>query len=108
MMAMAAVIATIEAIEEDGMLKNVREVESHLRRRLADLPQVVDVKGLGFLLGLEFKEQASAIHSALLERNIITGTSSDSKVLRLLPPLCLKAEEVDLFVAELVDIGSIA
>lgn len=108
MMAMAAVTATIEAIEEDGMLKNVREVESHLRRRLADLPQVVGVKGLGFLLGLEFKEKAAAIHSTLLERNIITGTSSDPKVLRLLPPLCLKAEEVDLFVAELGDIGSIA
>lgn len=108
MMAMAAVTATIEAIEEDGMLKNVREVESHLRRRLSDLPQVVGVKGLGFLLGLEFKEKAAAIHSTLLERNIITGTSSDPKVLRLLPPLCLNAEEVDLFVAELGDIGSIA
>lgn len=107
MMAMAAVTATIEAIEADSMLENVREVESHLRRRLAHLPQVVGVKGLGFLLGLEFKEKASAIHSALLERHIITGTSSDPKVLRLLPPLCLKAEEVDLFVAELDEIGSI-
>ena len=107
MMAMAAVTATIEAIEQDRMLENVREVESHLRRRLADLPQIVDVKGLGFLLGLEFKEKAAAIHNALLERHIITGTSSDPKVLRLLPPLCLKADEVDLFVAELGDIGSI-
>ena len=104
MMAMAAVTATIEAIEQDRMLENVREVESHLRRRLADLPGVVGVKGMGFLLGLEFKDKAASIHSALLERHIITGTSSDPKVLRLLPPLCLKAEEVDLFVDELDDV----
>lgn len=101
MMAMAAVTATLEAIEKDGMLENVRRVEIHLRRRLSEVPQVVSVRGLGFLLGLEFKEKAAAIHSALLDRHIITGTSSDPHVLRLLPPLCLQPNEVDLFVAEL-------
>jgi len=34
----------------------------------------------------------------LLEKKIITGTSSNPKVLRLLPPLCLQEPEVDLFV----------
>ena len=104
MMAMAAVTATIEAIEQDRMVENVRAVEAHLRRRLSEVPAVVSVKGLGFLLGLEFQDKASAIHSALLERHIITGTSSDPKVLRLLPPLCLKADEVDLFISELAEI----
>lgn len=98
MLAMAAVTATLEAIAEDGMLENVREVESHLRHRLAEIPQVVRVRGRGFLLGLEFKEKAAPVHQALLERRIITGTSSDPNVLRLLPPLCLKKEEIDLFV----------
>lgn len=98
MLAMAAVTATLEAIEEDGMLENVREVESYLRHRLAEIPQIVRVRGRGFLLGLEFKERAATVHQALLERRIITGTSSDPHVLRLLPPLCLKTEEIDLFV----------
>ena len=98
MLAMAAVLATLEAIEADGMLENVRKVESHLRERLAGIPQVAGVLGLGFLLGLQFKEKAAPVHKALLERRIITGTSSDANVLRLLPPLCLKHEEVDLFV----------
>jgi acetylornithine/N-succinyldiaminopimelate aminotransferase len=98
MLAMAATLATIEAIEADGMLENVKRIESYLRKRLVEIPQVVGVKGLGFLLGLEFKEKAAAIHQALLERRIITGTSSDANVLRLLPPLCLGKEEVDLLV----------
>src|SRR6184192_1309408 len=52
MMAMAAVTATLEAIESDGMLANVRSVESYLRERLKEVEQVVAVCGRGFLLGL--------------------------------------------------------
>lgn len=101
MIAMAAVTATLEAIENDGMLANVKAVEAYLRERLAEVPQVALVRGRGFLLGLEFHEQAAPVHKALLDRRIITGTSSDPKVLRLLPPLCLSNDEVDLFVEAL-------
>ncbi len=101
MLAMAAVTATLEAIESDGMLANVRAVEEYLRERLKEVEQVVNVRGRGFLLGLEFADKAKPIHEGLLENKIITGTSSDPKVLRLLPPLCLGREEVDLFVEAL-------
>src|SRR5690349_22578652 len=98
MIAMAAVTATLEAIEADSMLANVRAVENHLRERLREVEQVVKVRGGGFLLGLEFADKAKPIHEALLEKRIITGTSNDPNVLRLLPPLCLAQAEVDLFV----------
>jgi len=101
MIAMAATTATLEAIEKDSMLENVRDVESHLRERLKEVEQVVSIHGRGFLLGLEFVDNAKAIHAALLEQKIITGTSSDPKVLRLLPPLCLQRDQVDLFVEAL-------
>ena len=98
MMAMAAVTATLEAIENDGMLENVRRVEAYLRRRLREVRGVVAIHGLGFLLGIEFEENAAAVHKRLLDRKIITGTSSNPKVLRLLPPLCLTEAHVDEFV----------
>jgi acetylornithine/N-succinyldiaminopimelate aminotransferase len=101
MIAMAAVSATIEAIENDGMLENVRAVETYLRHRLKEVPSIVSVRGRGFLLGLEFHDNAAPIHKALLDRRIITGTSSDPKVLRLLPPLCLTNADIDLFVTKL-------
>ncbi len=101
MLAMAAVTATLEAIQNDRMLANVKSVETHLRERLREIEQVVNVRGLGFLLGIEFSDKAAPIHKALLERKIITGTSSDANVLRLLPPLCLSTDEVDLFVTKL-------
>lgn len=104
MVAMAAVTATLEAIENDGMLANVREVETYLRERLRKVEQVVNVHGSGFLLGLEFAAKAKVIHEALLEKKIITGTSSDPKVMRLLPPLCLQRDQVDLFVDALREV----
>jgi len=99
MLAMAAVTATLEAIENDGMLENVRRVEAYLRERVKEVDRIVGVRGLGFLLGIEFKEDAAVVHKALLDRKIITGTSSNPKVLRLLPPLCLEKREVDQFIA---------
>jgi acetylornithine aminotransferase/acetylornithine/N-succinyldiaminopimelate aminotransferase len=104
MLAMAALTATLEAIQNDEMLVNVKTVEAHLRERLREVEQIVAVHGLGFLLGIEFNDKAAPIHKALLDRRIITGTSSDAKVLRLLPPLCLSVDEVDLFVTELTEI----
>jgi acetylornithine aminotransferase/acetylornithine/N-succinyldiaminopimelate aminotransferase len=104
MLAMACVNATLEAIENDNMLANVRQVEEHLRERLKEVEQVVSVQGRGFLLGLEFADKAAPTHKSLLDRKIITGTSSDPRMLRLLPPLCLKTEEVDLLVDALQEI----
>jgi acetylornithine aminotransferase/acetylornithine/N-succinyldiaminopimelate aminotransferase len=104
MIAMAAVRATVEAIESGRMMENVKRVEAYLRKRLADVAEVSGVRGFGFLLGIEFRGKAAPIHEALLKKHIITGTSSNANVLRLLPPLCLREEEVDLFIAALKDV----
>ncbi len=99
MLAMAATLATLEAIEADGMLENARGVERYLREALEGVQGVKGVRGLGLLLGIEFDEPVAAkAQKSLLEQHIITGTSSDARVLRLLPPLCLKREEAELFV----------
>jgi acetylornithine/N-succinyldiaminopimelate aminotransferase len=105
MLAMSAVTATLEAIEIDRMLANVKRVEAYLRSQLEEVEQVKAVHGLGFLLGIEFKDKAAPVHQTLLDRKIITGTSSDAKVLRLLPPLSLKEEHIDLLVKALGDRG---
>ncbi|MDQ3684373.1 MAG: aspartate aminotransferase family protein [Acidobacteriota bacterium] len=102
MLAMAAVTATLEAIENDGMLENVYAIEKYLREQLAAIEGISGVRGRGLLLGIEFTEPvAASVQKKLLEHRIITGTSSDARVLRLLPPLCLKEEEAGTFVSGL-------
>ncbi len=98
MLAMAAVVATLEAIENDGMISNAKSVENHLRDSLAGVSSIVSIKGKGCLLGIEFEEQCGLVHVKLLQNKIITGTSSDPNVLRLLPPLCVKNDEIDLLI----------
>ncbi len=107
MLAMAAVNATLGAIEEDGMLENARAVEAFLRESLAGVERVAALRGRGLLLGVEFTEPiASDVQRALLKRRIITGTSSDPRVLRLLPPLCVSVDDARLFVEALQDVLS--
>ena len=104
MLAMAAVSATLEAIESDGMLENARTVENFLRESLASVKGVAGLRGRGLLLGVEFEEPVAAkVQKSLLERRIITGTSSDARVLRLLPPLCLARKEAEAFIGALRD-----
>ncbi len=96
MLAMAAVTATLEAIENDGMIANAGEIERHIRARIGDLPGVAALHGKGCLLGLEFADGCAQIHDKLLENKIITGRSSNPNILRLLPPLCVTKAEIDL------------
>ncbi len=98
MLAMAAVLATIEAIENDKMRENISEIENYLREKLKPIETVKSLHGKGGLLGIEFTENCASVHQKLLENRIITGTSSNPNVLRLLPPLCVKKDEIDLLI----------
>jgi len=101
MLAMAAVLATLEAMEQDDMLANASRVEQHLRDSLAGKAGVVGIHGKGCLLGIEFDSPAAAVHKKLLDAKIITGSSSKANVLRLLPPLCVTTDEIDTLVEAL-------
>jgi acetylornithine/N-succinyldiaminopimelate aminotransferase len=83
------------------MLKKTRDAEDYIREQLSGVQGIKSVRGAGLLLGIEFEEKASPIHAVLLEKRIITGTSSEPNVLRLLPPMCLERPEIDLFITEL-------
>ncbi|MFZ1699446.1 MAG: aspartate aminotransferase family protein [Pyrinomonadaceae bacterium] len=98
MLAMAAVLATLEAIENDDMIANARAIEQYLRDSLGGNPVVRAIRGKGCLIGIEFDGACKEIHAKLLRHKIITGTSSDPNVLRLLPPLCVTTEEILEFV----------
>jgi hypothetical protein len=53
---------------------------------------VTAIRGKGLLLGLKCDRPAREVQSALLECDILAGTSTDPDVLRLLPPLVLQAD----------------
>lgn len=92
--AAAAIAATIETIDDEGLLANVREREAQVRAQCVVGP-VQKVQGMGLLLGLVCDRPAVDVRNVLLENDILTGTSSDPAVLRILAPLVLEAGHVD-------------
>jgi acetylornithine/N-succinyldiaminopimelate aminotransferase len=103
-MACAVIEAVIDAIETDHLLENVLHVGNLIRQRCIVGP-VRAHQGAGLLTGLICDRPAKDIHRALLERDILAGTSGDPEVLRLLPPFILQAEHVELLRSALLDIG---
>lgn len=87
-MACAVIEAVIDAIESEDLLANVRRI-SALIRETCEVGPVVGSQGAGFLLGLKTSRPAKEIQRELLERDILTGTSADPDILRLLPPFTL-------------------
>ena len=104
-LACAVVEAVIDTIREEGLLENVRGLSALLRRECLTGP-VTGVQGEGFLLGLRTSRPAKDVQAALLERDILTGTSGDPQVLRLLPPYTLAEEHVTLLATALSELGS--
>ncbi|AZC81523.1 acetylornithine transaminase [Pseudomonas chlororaphis] len=92
----------LEIIEEQGLLANARRQGEHLLQRLrvelADHPQVLQVRGLGLMIGIELKKpqrelalRAAQDHGLLI--NVTRGTT-----IRLLPPLIIDEREVEMIV----------
>jgi acetylornithine/succinyldiaminopimelate/putrescine aminotransferase len=99
--ACAAATATLGVILEEGMLTHAAEMGDLMKSRLSELPHVVEVRGLGLLLGLRLDAPAKDVQAAALEQGVILGTSGDPNVLRVMPPMVVTTEDVDHLVSVL-------
>jgi len=93
-MACAIAEAVIDTIESESLLANVRQVSNYIRSSCIVGP-ITGVQGLGLLLGLKTSRPAKAVQAALLDKNILAGTSADPNILRLLPAYIMNEGHVD-------------
>lgn len=98
-LACAAALAVLDVIEEERLVENAANVGTYLLNEIKamNLPHVVDVRGMGLMIGVEldipYKEPRTKL---LFEEHCFTGCSG-TNVLRLLPPLCLSMEDATKF-----------
>lgn len=92
-MACALIEAVVDIIESESLLANVRSLSRQIRETCV-LGPVTDTQGAGFLLGLRTRRPAKDVQRELLERDILTGTSADPHVVRILAPYVLEEMHV--------------
>lgn len=99
--ATAAALATLHAIESQGVLQNVLAVGAHLRDGLAAHEAVTEVRGEGLLVGFDVDaDVAPAMVTAALDAGFIIN-SPGPRTIRLAPPLILTIEQADRFLTAL-------
>lgn len=99
-LACAAAIAVLDIIEDENLIDNAASVGNYLIEQLKSIPQLIDVRGRGLMIGVEVDGSASEIRRRLLfEHHIFTGGAGQTTV-RLLPALCLNMDQADTFLNE--------
>ncbi len=100
----AAALATLEVMDAERLQSNAREVGEHLALSARRLGGVIDVQGKGLLLGLRLDRPAAEMQQALFGKRVLVGTSTDPRVLRLIPPLSFSLLEADLLLNALAEV----
>ena len=103
--ACAAALASLDVIEKEGLIENSQRLGSYLREQIRSLEskKIRDVRGLGLMIGIELKEKAGPYVQMLMEKGVI-ALLAGATVIRLLPPLVISKEEIDMVVSALQEI----
>ncbi len=106
-LAMAAAEAVLDVLTEDGFMQDVRERAAYLDAALTNLQSefpalISEIRGRGFLRGICLAEgvDLTGFVTALREDHVL-GVPAAENTLRLLPPLIISREEIDILVATL-------
>jgi acetylornithine/N-succinyldiaminopimelate aminotransferase len=97
-------LEVLDIIEEEGLISKVDTLGRYLIDELNNMAQrhrtIREVRGLGFMIGIEMGDAAKEAVTRLLDRGIITNAAHET-VLRLLPPFIIEKKDVDEFLAAL-------
>jgi 4-aminobutyrate aminotransferase-like enzyme/Ser/Thr protein kinase RdoA (MazF antagonist) len=103
-----AALAVLDVVEDERIISHTKRIAAELRGRLEDLsrdhPAIIDVRGLGLLIGvqLESSERANAVMNAMRNAGVLVGrTGPRNDVLKIRPPLVFGSEEADMLIATL-------
>ncbi len=100
-LACSAALAVLETIEKDELLNHVQGLSQQMlqsfKDKLAGHEGVKDVRGLGFMFGIELNMPCAPLVKQALAEGLLINVTAES-VIRLLPPMIINAEEAELIV----------
>lgn len=110
-LACTAALAVLDVIEHEQLVDNAAKVGAYLMAELKKLQQtdahIVDVRGEGLMIGIEYDQPIKALRNALVhDEHVFTGAAS-TNILRLLPPLTLSLNEAKLAVEHIKRVSKV-
>ena len=104
----AAALAVLDHLEAPGFVDDIAARGLYLVRGLKKLARahkdkIADVRGLGLMVGVEFRGEAASVLKGLRAKGIL-ATKAGDKVLRLLPPLVVKRGDIRTLLAALDEV----
>lgn len=96
-LACSAGIAVLDVIRQENLVENSEKVGNYIMEKLAEISSDYEIRGMGLMIGVEFKFPIKNLRQKLLfDYGIFTGVSGQN-IIRLLPPLSLTIREADQF-----------
>ena len=108
-LACATALASIRVIEVERLVERSRELgeyfmaEVHGENGLVSNPHVKEIRGKGLMIGIELTKFCGEIVEKALERRILINCTADN-VIRLVPPLVIRKEDLDKVISVLAEI----
>ena len=101
-LACAAGIAVLDVMKNEFLVENAATLGNYMMRELAKLPAVKEVRGAGLMVGVEFDFNVATLRKNLVfEEKCFVGSSSESNTVRLLPPLSITKNDVNLLIEKM-------
>lgn len=101
----ATALTVLDVIEKTDLCAHVRKVGDYLMNRLKEAlsskPQVRDIRGQGLIIGIELDQPCRPIMQTALKHGLLINVTAD-KVIRLIPPLIITQQEIDLLIERLM------
>lgn len=96
-LACASSLAVLKVLEEYKLLENAKKMWAYFVLKAQSISKLKSIKGRGLMLGLEFDFPISELRKTLIfKHHIFTGNSKNPNILRILPPLTIQMEHIDL------------
>jgi len=106
-LATRAALAVLDAIEQERLVEHAAELGQQLlegfHERLAGLPGVKEIRGVGLMIGIELDRPCAALVGRALENGLLINVTAE-RVIRLLPPLVTTAHQGQMIVEKVSEL----
>ncbi|WP_185873059.1 aspartate aminotransferase family protein [Blattabacterium cuenoti] len=101
-LACAAGISVLEIINNENLIENAKKIGEVLLKEILNINDVIEIRGKGLMIGLRFSFPVKELINYLIyKEHIFVGSSNNPYIIRLLPPLNIEENHVELFINKL-------